>query len=81
MFDLPVGATPVDFACAVHTSLGKYVKAAIVNGKMAPLNYKLSSGDVVEVVKTKNPKNPSSDWLDFVVTNTARKEINKHLRK
>jgi GTP diphosphokinase / guanosine-3',5'-bis(diphosphate) 3'-diphosphatase len=81
VYDLPVDATPVDFACAVHTDLGIFVKAARVNGKLVPLNSKLKSGDVVEIVKTKNPKQPTPDWLEFVATNAAKREINKHLRK
>jgi GTP pyrophosphokinase len=75
VYDLPDGATPVDFAYAVHTDLGKYIKAAKVNGKMAPLDYKLKSGDVCEIIKTKNPKKPSKDWLEFVVTTTAKRKI------
>lgn len=75
VFDLPSGATPVDFAFAVHTDLGKYIKAAKVNGKIVPLNYRLKSGDVCEIIKTKNPKKPSKDWLEFVVTTVAKRKI------
>ena len=81
VFDLPEGATPVDFAYAVHTDFGEYIKGAKVDGKIVPLNYKLGSGQVVEIIKSKNLKNPNADWLESVVTNLARREINKHLRK
>ena len=77
VFDLPVNATPVDFAFAVHSGLGRYIKGAKVNDKIVPLDYKLKSGDVVEILKAKNPTKPSSRWLDFVVTINARKEIKK----
>ena len=81
VFDLPINASPVDYAFAVHTDLGAYIKAAKVNGKMIPLSYKLKSSDVVEIIKSKEKRKPSHDWLEFVVTTEARREIEKHLRK
>ena len=75
VYDLPVNATPVDFAYAIHTDLGNYIKAAKVNGKIVSLDYGLKSGDVCEIIKTKNPKRPNKDWLDFVITTTARRKI------
>lgn len=80
VFDLPVGATPVDFAYMVHTKLGNFIQGAKVDGRLVPLDYKLKSGEVVEIITTKNPKQPSTDWLKFVATNLARREINKQLR-
>ncbi|MBI3443425.1 bifunctional (p)ppGpp synthetase/guanosine-3',5'-bis(diphosphate) 3'-pyrophosphohydrolase [Candidatus Woesebacteria bacterium] len=77
VYDLPKDATPIDFAYAVHTGLGDFIKQAKVNGKIAPLDYKLKSGEIVEIIKSKKPRSPSRDWLKFVVTNTARKEIKK----
>ena len=79
VYDLPVGSTPVDFAYAVHTDLGKYINSAKVNGKIVPLHHELSSGDVVEIVKNKNPKGPYPQWLEFVATTTAKRAINKSL--
>jgi GTP pyrophosphokinase len=81
VYDLPAGATPVDFAYAVHTQLGSCISGAKVDGRMTPLDYKLQSGQVVEIIKSKTPKGPNSRWLEFVVTTLARDEINKHLRK
>jgi guanosine-3',5'-bis(diphosphate) 3'-pyrophosphohydrolase len=81
VYDLPNGATPVDFAYAVHTSLGQFISGAKVNGKMVPLRHKLTSGDVVEIVKSKIAKHPNPDWLEFVVTTMAKREIQKQLRK
>lgn len=80
VFDLPAGATPVDFAYAVHTALGNSIAGAKVDGKIVPLDYKLSSGQVVEILKSKNPHEPNRDWLEFVVTTLAIREINKRLR-
>src|SRR3990172_3886013 len=81
VYDLPAGATPVDFAYAVHTDLGRFISGAKVDGKIVSLDHKLKSGQVVEILKSKNPKGPNSDWLEFVVTTEARREINKYLRK
>jgi len=81
VFDLPAEATPVDFAYAVHTDLGNSCSGTKVDGKMAPLDYKLKSGQVVEIISTKNKKGPSSDWLNFVVTQLARREIAKNMRR
>lgn len=80
VYDLPAGATPVDFAYAVHTDLGNYIKCVRVDGRLVPLDYKLKSGEVVEIIKSKNPKKPSQDWLDFVVTTTARRKIKGSLK-
>lgn len=81
VYDLPLGATPVDFAFLVHTDLPEYIQSAKINGKIVPLDYKLQAGDVVEIVKSKNPHPPNRDWLKFVVTTQARRMINKWLRK
>lgn len=81
VFDLPEGATPVDFAYAVHTELGDTCTGAKVDGKMASLSYKLKSGQVVEIIPSKTRKGPSRDWLNFVVTRAARSKIAKHFRQ
>ncbi len=81
VYDLPAGATPIDFAYAVHTDLGNYLKGVKVDGRIVPLNYKLKSGEVVEILKSRNKKPPNRDWLEFVATTLARREIKKHLRK
>lgn len=81
VYDLPSEATPVDYAFFVHTDLPEYIQASKVNGKIVPLNYKLNSGDVVEILKSKNPHPPNRDWLRFVVTTQAKRQINKYLRR
>lgn len=78
--DLPLGATPIDFAYALHTQLGDRTIGAKINGKMTALDYKLKSGDICEVMLAKEPRKPNLDWLNFVVTNLAKKEIQKGWR-
>ena len=73
---LPRGATPVDFAYAIHTDVGHTCVGARVNGRMVPLRTKLQSGDIVEVV-TASGHTPSRDWQSFVATSRARNKI-KH---
>ncbi len=80
VYDLPKGATPIDFAFLVHSDIGNKAIGAKVNGKMVSLNYKLNNGDVVEVLVDKNRKKPSRDWLDFVVTSSARRQLSKSLK-
>ncbi len=75
VYDLPSLATPVDLAFAVHTDLGFYIQAAKVNGKIVPLNYQLSSGDLVEIITSKHRRSPTRDWLRFVKTAKARTKI------
>jgi GTP pyrophosphokinase len=73
---LPAGATPVDFAYAVHTEVGHRTMGAKVNGRLVPLERPLTSGDSVEVFTSKNPDaGPSHDWLSFVKSTRARNKI------
>ncbi len=71
---LPRGATPVDFAYAVHTEVGHQCSGAKVNGEMVPLRHALANGDVVEITTQKGHA-PSRDWLSFVHTSRARTKI------
>src|ERR1043166_2937594 len=73
----PRGATPIDFAYAIHTDVGHQCVGARVNGKMVPLRTLLRNGDIVEIV-TQTGHRPSRDWLNFVATSRARNKI-KHL--
>ncbi len=73
----PRGATPIDFAYAIHTDVGHQCVGARVNGKMVPLRAHLKSGDIVEIITAAGHK-PSRDWLNYVATSHARYKI-KHL--
>ena len=75
---LPEKATPVDFAYAVHTEIGNVCRSVKVNGKVKPLDCELKSGDVVEILTSKNAK-PSRQWLKFAKTVFAREKIRKAL--
>jgi GTP pyrophosphokinase len=72
---LPVGATPIDFAYAVHTDLGHRTVGAKINGRIVPLHYRLKSGDVVEILTTKAERGPSRDWLTLAASSRARNKI------
>jgi guanosine-3',5'-bis(diphosphate) 3'-pyrophosphohydrolase len=76
---LPRGATPVDFAYAVHSEVGHRCSGARVNGAIVPLRHKLQNGDVVDIITSKN-HHPSKDWLEFVITSRARGRIRVYLR-
>ena len=78
--ELPVGATTVDFAFAVHTEVGLHCTGAKVNQSMVPLRKVLNTGDIVEIVTNKSAK-PSRDWLSFVKTSRARNKIVHFLKQ
>ena len=76
---LPEGASPIDFAFAVHTKVGEHCVGAKVNGKLVPLRYTLRQGDIVEIVTSPN-QHPSRDWLKLVKSTRARAKINQWLK-
>ncbi len=80
VFDLPEGATPIDFAYLVHTDIGNQAVGALINDKMGTLNQTLKNGDIVEIIVDKKRKGPSRDWLKFVKTNRAREKIKQSLK-
>jgi GTP pyrophosphokinase len=71
---LPRGATPVDFAYAIHTEVGNQCTGAKINGRIVPLRYEIQNGDILEIMTTPG-HTPSRDWLNFVVTSRARNKI------
>ncbi|WP_184042716.1 RelA/SpoT family protein [Roseospira visakhapatnamensis] len=79
IINLPVGATPVDFAYAVHTDVGNRCAGARVNGRLVPLRHVLNNGDQVDIATSKS-QTPSPDWENFVVSGKARAQIRRFIR-
>jgi len=77
---LPKGSTPIDFAYSVHTSIGERCTGAIVDGRIVPLRYNLSTGDIVKILTSKVSK-PKRDWLKIVKTTKAKMKIRQFLKK
>jgi len=80
--ELKLGATVLDFAYAVHTKVGHRFRGAKVNGRIAPIEYQVQSGDVVEILLDPNPdKGPSRDWKHIAVTSQAQSKIRSWFKK
>lgn len=80
VLDLPVNATPVDFAYRIHSDVGHKTIGALINGRIAQLDTKLHNGDIVEILTSKTPA-PRLDWLNFVVTKQASSKIKQWFKK
>jgi len=80
VFDLPSGATPIDFAYRVHTEIGHKTTGALVNGRIVTFDTHLENGDIVEILTSKTP-NPRLDWLNIVTTSHAKSKIKHWFRK
>lgn len=80
VIDLPAGSTPVDFAYQIHSQVGDHCVGAKINDKMAPLDYQIQSGDLVEILVQKNKK-PSESWLQFAKTSSAKSKIRSVLKR
>jgi GTP diphosphokinase / guanosine-3',5'-bis(diphosphate) 3'-diphosphatase len=78
---LPAGATPIDFAYAVHTDVGHRTVGAKANGRIVPLHYRLKSGDFVEILTSKSGRGPSRDWLALVTSSRARNKIRQWFQR
>ncbi|MAG32215.1 MAG: GTP pyrophosphokinase [Deltaproteobacteria bacterium] len=80
VINLPSGATPVDFAYAIHSEVGSHCAGAKVNGRLVPLRHKLKDGDTVEIV-TAASQTPRKNWLEFAVSTKARNHIRHSIRQ
>lgn len=80
LIELPAGATPIDFAYAIHSNVGNRCIGAKINGRIAPLNTKIQNGDQVDIVTSKT-QNPSPTWERFVITGKARSHIRRFIRQ
>ncbi len=82
VINLPVGATIVDFAFAIHTAVGTRMVGAKVDGKIVPINHEVKTGEVIEVLTTNSKdKGPSRDWLNIAVTSSAKAKIRSWFKK
>ena len=81
VIDLPEEASTIDFAYKVHSEIGNRATSAKANGRIVPLDYKVRNGDVMEIITSKDRKNPSRDWLRFVKTSIAKTHIKRFMKK
>ncbi len=81
VIELPAESCPVDYAYRVHTDVGHRCIGAKINGRIVPLDTKLTNGDIVEILTSKQANGPSRDWLNFVKTSQAKNRIRQWFKK